>query len=162
MSTLAEALATTLITTRETIRTAIVESCPVPMLVADHQGSWVHVNAPYQALLACASDEVIGARWLDTLTPASRSRVEKVWEHIVRHRIGVRHLPVEHVHSSGRVVVGFMDVGFVPVDGFVGWFVPVCADPVECPMHEHVLRNIFKREPVVPFYESAGTNISGL
>ncbi len=145
MSTLAEALASTLIKNREAIRTAIVESCPIPMFVADAVGDWVHVSLNYQKLLAQPTNEILGRKWLNTLTPRSREKAESIWDHVVQHRVGVRHLPIEHVQASGHVLSGFMDIGFVPVDGFVGWFVPMCAEPVACPVHEHLLKNVTSR-----------------
>lgn len=161
MSTLAEALATTLITSRETIRTAIVESCPVPMFVADKSGDWVHINLNYQKLIMQPIDQVVGRGWLSTLTPSSRLKVESVWDHVVRHRIGVKHLAVEHVQPTGGILQGFMDVGYVSVDGFVGWFVPICTEPVSCPVHEHLLKNIVvKRMPAEVTFNSDGTNVS--
>lgn len=142
MSTLAEALANTLITNRETIRTTIVESCPIPMFVADYMGDWVHVSLNYQKLLAYTTAEFLGRAWLETLAPESRKKTQSTWEHLVRYRVGVRHFPVEHLQADGHIVSGFMDVGFVPVDGFVGWFVPMCDEPTECPVHQHLLKNV--------------------
>lgn len=144
MSSLAEALASTFITNREGIVNAVVESCPVPMFVADTSGKWVHVNLHYQKLLGHTEERLRGDGWLTTIKAEHRSHLAEFWRHIVGSRVAVSHLQVIHDqgYSTGGMVMGFMNIGYVPSSGFVGWFVPICSTPSECPLHGFLLHNV--------------------
>lgn len=152
MSSLSESLARALIANREAFTTAIVESCPVPMFAADMQGDWIHVNLNYQRFLLRRLEDVCGNGWKNTVHPEDRAVLLAQWDHIVARRLNARHILFRHTRPGLMgPIAGYLSVGCVPGSGFIGWFAPVCAKPVECPFHEHLLRNI-----VV----SSGTSVS--
>lgn len=140
-------LAETLISNREVLTNAIVESCPVPMFVADNEGSWLLANEPYLLLLGRQPADVVGNGWLSTLTPRNRVFMETEWVRIVRERISARHLLIEHVQPGGMVIHGYACIGHVHVAGFVGWFVPICDEPKACPVHGYLLHNVPFKTP---------------
>lgn len=152
MSTLAESLAAALIDNRQALITAIVESCPVPMFVTDREGHWVHVNIHYQKLLGHAQELLLGDGWMSTVVEEQRVSLTDFWHRIIGNKVGVNHLQLVHTqgHAHNGRVIGFMNVGYVNAAGFVGWFVPICATPGDCPLHGFILGNTkFKGFPTI-------------
>lgn len=152
MSHLAEQLASSLILSKEKVRAAIVDSCPVPMFIADAQGKWVYVNVHYQKLLRLPTIQVLDDGWKGTLTEACTERFLPIWDHLIFQKVSGRHLALEHYQGVSRrhTVSGFMDIGFVTPDSFVGWFVPICEQPAVCPLHVTLLQNITGPAPGCP------------
>lgn len=135
-------LAESFILNRELLTAAIVESCPVPMFVADTAGHWVFVNDVYTRLLCCDAAQLLDDNWVNTLAPSSAATLRSVWDAVVSQKMSIDHLRVEHRQGRGGTVHGYLSVKRVHASSFVGWFVPICCTPQDCPMHGFLLHNI--------------------
>lgn len=135
-------LAQAFITNRETLTTAIVESCPVPMFMADEHGRWTFVNAVMLRLLCRDASELLDVAWLRALAPSSTAEIAALWESVARHKLTIHHLRVDFAQGLGGIVSGYFTVNHVHPACYVGWFVPICCTPVDCPMHGFLLKNI--------------------
>lgn len=121
---------------------AIAETCPVPMFLANFEGDWAFVNVYCQRALLRESSELLDRGWFRFVYEADRDIVHVHWRHLVERKLNAHHIQIRFVQKTGHVLRGYMDVAHVKGVGFVGWFMPICEEPVECPMHQTLLRNV--------------------
>lgn len=126
---------------RESAEKGIARCCPIPVFIADAQGRWMSVNEPMQRLMAQTDGQLAGDRWLMRVQPATLDEVERSYAKIFETKAVNAKLLVSFVAGDKRAFnayVTFCRSG----QTYVGFVVPVCPQPVDCPVHGFLLNNI--------------------
>jgi len=130
-------LAQKLAEARQLVDEAIVRNCPVPVVYADKDGKWCHVNEPMEKLLATELAELLGIRWL-RLVKAGR----KDWEAVVKGKEDSGRFYLKFKAGDGRDVPSYVSLTRLINGGFIGFILPICEHPNGCPVHGFLLHNI--------------------
>jgi PAS domain S-box-containing protein len=135
-------LAQKLAEARELFDQAIVEHCPIPVFYADKDGRWCRTNEPMQKFLAVDNEELIGARWQKLLLPGTLRVSRREWQETVLSKPEASRLHMQFKTEDGRTPCVYTSILRLVNGGFIGFMVPVCDHPVNCPIHEFLLHNI--------------------
>jgi PAS domain S-box-containing protein len=118
---------------------SIAEHCPVPVFVADYRGQWIEVNDPMVRLLGAArAAQLTGKQWLRLLLPAKQSAE---YARLFTDRPASGRIQLKFRTQDNRHVVSFASLVRLE-DAYLGFLVPCCEHPKECPIHHFLLRNI--------------------
>lgn len=123
---------------REEAHKAVAAHCPVPVCLTDHRGQWLEVNEPMVRLLAAKSIQLTGKQWTKLLTPAKQiGEYTKMF--VSRPETAKTQLKLKT--PDGRAVTGFLSL--IRLEHvYLGFLVPCCDHPVNCPVHGFLLQNI--------------------
>lgn len=136
-------LAKAFVNGRQALKDAIVNRCPIPMFVTDAEGRWKCVNALHAQLLRVPESDLCGDGWRKFMDADVLNRYDRA----VSEKSDMHHVACT-VHPSGSGTMhGFMDMAFISPDGYIGWFVPICVNPQDCPTHI-LLGNIARKKPI--------------
>lgn len=126
---------------RESAEKSIARYCPVPVFTADEKGRWQSANEPMQRLMAQTEGQLNGDRWLMRVHPAALEQVEKDYSKAVTSKVSSSTIHLHCCAADGREFCAYMTL-FQSSGSFVGFILPVCSTPVECPVHCFLLHNI--------------------
>lgn len=141
MAFTAEQLAEKLAQEREKIEQGIARHCPVPVFTACAEGRWVSANEPMQRLMAQSEGQLSGDRWLMRVEPDMLETVERDYQQVFGEKVPSAKLFIRFRAADQRRFDAF--ISMVRIGScYVGFLVPACSNPVECPVHGFLLHNI--------------------
>lgn len=127
---------------RESVQLGIVEFCPVPVFVADRTGRWLSANVPMQTLLAVKEAKLCNDGWLGTVDPKMMRDLLAQWHDIFEKRPPKAKLRIHFITSDGRDFNSYTTLIRLTNESYIGFIIPACANPVNCPVHGFLLHNI--------------------
>lgn len=126
---------------RESAEKGIARHCPIPVFIADAQGRWLSVNEPMQRLMAQTEGQLTGDRWLLRVQPLALDEIAADYAKIFESKPASARLFLQFVAGDKRAFSAYATFCRSGVN-YVCFLVPVCATPVDCPVHGFLLHNV--------------------
>lgn len=133
------ALAEKLASTHDAHNLSLAVHCPLPVFQSDLRGMWTHANAPLLKLLACDARDLLADSWIKWLHPHSLSHAKRDWLEAINDKPEVRQFRWRFAVKDGRVFGAKVQVSKAGSLGMVGFIVPSCTHPRNCPIHNFLL-----------------------
>jgi PAS domain S-box-containing protein len=127
---------------RERVDKAIVSNCPIPVFTSDKEGKWLSVNEPFTRLLGVSSDDLLATRWHHLLIAAEAVQIKKVWLDVLASDKIKERILFKFSASDGRQVQAWASLLRVDLSRWLGFMVPICTTPTDCPVHHFLLHNL--------------------
>ncbi len=131
-----------LVEDREKLDKAILSNCPIPVFTTSKDGGWLSVNKPFANLLAVESDSLLALRWQKLIVPGELRRVKRLWQAIIDGESTVARIKFVFRAGDGRQVPGYGSLVRLSDGRWIGFMMPICEHPSNCPVHNFLLHNI--------------------
>lgn len=127
---------------RERVDKAIVSNCPIPVFTSDKDGKWLSVNEPFTRLLGVGSDDLLAVRWQRLLFVAESAKIKKAWSDTMASDKIKECILFKFNASDGRQVQAWASLLKLDLSHWLGFMVPICTTPTDCPVHHFLLHNL--------------------
>lgn len=141
MSYTAFQLAEKLASERERVEQAIVAYCPVPVFVTDKDGRWISANEPMQRLMSQTEGQLSGDRWLRRVHPRSEEQ-QITYEQVFSEQAANAKMHLRFRAADKREFSAYVSLLRLSTANYLGFIVPICDTPVNCPVHGFLLHNL--------------------
>lgn len=121
---------------------AIAGNCPVPAFRVDAHGAWLSANIMFQRLLAVSELDLKGSKWQTFIDPRSAEQSKLDWKSFVLSKAKIAKLNWKLIDANNNVVSVHVSLVEMPKGNYVGFAVPICESPFNCPMHGFLLGNV--------------------
>ena len=121
---------------------AIAASCPVPLFVSDSTGKWIYTNRCLQLLLAAPSSELLGDAWVKCIHKAHAAQTTEDWLAYTSGKSDSVSMKIHYAARDGRLGCAYIRASRSKSGNHVGFVIPACDEPNNCPLHGFLLRNV--------------------
>jgi PAS domain S-box-containing protein len=127
---------------RERVDKAIVSNCPIPVFTSDKDGKWLSINEPFARLLAVGADDLLAMKWQRLLAASESVQLKKAWLDTMASDKVKERILFKFSAADGRQVQAWASLIKVDLSRWLGFMVPICITPTDCPLHHFLLHNL--------------------
>lgn len=127
---------------REEFQRVLAETCPIPVLVTDGNGNWIYANKPLQDMLGAALSDLIGDGWSKRVYNADAAKVTHSWSAMFEKQPAELKIKTTYTVFGGQHVTAYMQLTKMQTGTYIGFLMPVCENPVNCPVHGQILHHL--------------------
>jgi PAS domain S-box-containing protein len=127
---------------RSMIENAIITHCPVPCFVLRTNGTCESANRLLLQLVKYPEEYLVLKGIMGVVHPDDQEAFTEVISAAVRDKHGVQSYSHRIRPKKGPDVSVFTDMHHVESAGYVGFMLPVCNAPQECPLHCSLLHHL--------------------
>jgi PAS domain S-box-containing protein len=127
---------------RERLDKAIVSHCPVPVFTTDKTGKWLSMNEPFTRLLGIDAADALGVGWQKKLFSETAKETKNAWSDLIEKADTTDRILLKFKASDGRLVSTWATMVRLIDARWIGFAVPICTTPIECPVHCFLLHNV--------------------
>lgn len=127
---------------RERLDKAVVTHCPVPVFTTDRTGKWLSVNEPFTRLLGIEATDALGDIWQKKLFAETAKATKNAWSDLIERAATTDRILLKFKATDGRLVSAWATMVRLIDARWIGFVVPICVTPIECPIHCFLLHNI--------------------
>lgn len=121
---------------------AIADNCPLPVFRVDAHGAWLNVNSAMQKLLDVSELDLKGQKWQKCLNPQHADQCKLDWKNFVESKAKTAKLTLKLIDANNNVLSVHVTLCEMPKNNYVGFAIPICETPFNCPVHGFLLGNI--------------------
>lgn len=119
----------------------VVDASPVPTIMTSEDGGVIHVNPAYCFQFGVKKEDVLGSGWERVVSKADLSRVVGEWSNTILRKLPYYQSVAGFIDATtGVVQCSFRVVKLVDSHAYVGFIIPMCADPHGCPVHDKLMK----------------------